>query len=137
VHLLLGILKALDPALMAQGSELGFSENDLKQWEVTSAMARHYLELGDKRITRVRRTIRSSLRNGRTVEPGTEIAILHRDEDSRKAFAYAACVAKKRGAKAISFDNLLEALFETELISLKHLRASAKPSSDGARWSVE
>lgn len=137
VHFLLGILKLMDPGVVKRAADLGLSTEESTKLAQSVANAKHYLELGDKRITRLRRAIRLRARKGRQIDPTAELALLHRDDASRKVFAHAIERAENQHRKTISLEHLLESLFETGSISLKDLRDFSKPSSDGARWSIE
>ncbi|MEI8120433.1 MAG: AAA family ATPase [bacterium] len=135
IHFYLGILKLVDPRFLKQLHGVDIPEEEQRSLGQLSKDVRHYLEMTVDEITKLRRALRSGLREG-TPEK-VEIHMLHRSDDSRKVFLEAGNKVIQAGGKSLSVLQLAEALFESGAISLDGLkRPHGRPSSKGAKWEV-
>jgi len=135
IHFYLGILKLVDPRFLKQLHGVDIPEEEQRTLGQLSKDVRHFLEMTVDEITKLRRSLRSGLREG-TPEK-VEIHMLHRSDDSRKVFLEAGNKVIQAGGKSLSVLQLAEALFESGAISLDGLkRPHGRPSSKGAKWEV-
>jgi ATP-dependent Clp protease ATP-binding subunit ClpA len=135
VHFFLGILKLVDPHFLKQLDGVTIPDEERSGLGELSKQIRHYLEMRVEEITRLRRSLRAGLREGK---PGQgEIRMLHRTEDSRGVFHEAVAKVVQAGGTTLSALQLAEALFDSGCVNLESLkRPRARPSSKGAKWEI-
>lgn len=135
VHFFLGVLKLIDPHFQKQLEGVELPEEGRQQLTRDGRNVRQYLEMTSEEVTRLRRSIRRQVRDGKSARK--EIEMLHRSEDSRAVFQAAAARVIRAGGAALSVAHLAEALFESGSISLDKLKnLKCRPSSKGARWEM-
>jgi len=135
VHFFLGVLKLIDPQFQRQLEGVELPEEGRQQVAQHSRGLRQYLEMTCEEVTRLRRSVRRQLREGKSARK--DIRMLHRSDDSRDVFQAAAAKVVGAGGTALSVAHLAEALFETGSVSLDKLKnLKCRPSSKGARWEM-
>lgn len=135
VHFFLGILKVADPQFQRQLEGVELPEEARQQIVQQGKAVRHYLEMSGEEVMRVRRGVRRELREGKSAKK--EITMLHRSEEARAVFQFAATKAVEGGCAGLGVGHLAEALFETGNINLDKVKTrKARPGSKGARWEM-
>jgi len=135
VHFFLGILKLIDPHFLRHLDGVAIPEDERRALGELSKQIRHYLEMPVEEATRLRRSLRGDLREGKSDR--REIRMLHRAEESRGVFREAVAKVVQAGGNTLSAIQLAEALFDTGCVSLDSLkRPRMRPSSKGAKWEM-
>lgn len=133
VHFFLAILKFCDSRFPSQIKHIDLTEEARLNIASVGAQIRHYLEMPGDEVTKLRRSLRGTVRGDANAP--TELVMLHRSDEARNIFKVAASKAASSDSPHITVLHILEALFETGNIDVENMkRAPSKPGSKGARW---
>jgi ATP-dependent Clp protease ATP-binding subunit ClpA len=135
VHMLLGLLKVIDAAFQGQLENVELSEAERSHMLNQVAQVRHYLEMTNGEITKMRRSIRRHIRDGG--QSNSELHMLHRSDPTRAIFQLAAKTAQSRTQSSFSILDMAEVMHELGVLANGGIKEIARrPSTRDAGWCV-
>ena len=119
IHLLLAVMKIIDPALPDQLDKLNVQSEEWAQMCKSAQIIRQYIDIIPDRVTNKRRKLRARLNADRINPPITQEGMLHRSAALKRAF-HDACLFVE--GDTLTLQGLVQSLFELELVSLDDIK---------------
>lgn len=119
IHFLLAVLKIIDPEFPNLMETLSISSEEWAALCRSAQTVRQYLEVIPDKVTPKRRKLRARLAACQVRAPITADGMLHRSEDTKRAFNDAAMFTE---GDTLTLIKLVESLFELELVSLDDIK---------------
>ena len=119
IHLLLAVMKIIDPAFPDQLDKLNIPSGE---WATMCREAQdigHYIDVIPERVTGKRRKLRRRLAANMGGRPIAEEGMLHRSAALKRAFSDACMFTE---GDTLTLQKLVESLFELEMVSLEDIK---------------